>query len=520
MKCVDAGAGSILDMSEQKSLSRQDGRYVLFFSHVPQIKWLAILARICRDSFKLESTILVMSAVDEACAKETNAFDKIINLTKAQEGVATIVNFEQAVARLAAEEDRVGENFINEAIAMDRHEVRRPRDYEPLVIELANIAAKINHLLDKNGRPAMMFCEPNLSYYRLAHKLLSPTPSLYVYALTKADNRVYFDYSLGYDWEKLKTTYEKFVVEGIPNEEYLQAAGIYKRLMDEQDLAADTKQFIAQGGNNYLILRRIAGTLSPSNIRKVLKIRGWRELPTFAAKKIADQLSLLIGGYCVYFYRKYRLKKLSVSSVPAGEKYASYFMHQQPEHTTEGVAFEYRNQIDTAVTIAASLPVGMWLAVKEHPAMIGLRPTADYKKLLKQKNIKLLAPDAHSHHVIKHASIVFTLSGTVSIESVLYGVPVITLGRIYYNYLNGVHHMERWHDLPKLVRQVLDESEQGKKDAPEKSIMALAAILGASYPGKFSSYFSMEEMSSPENVERLTHALQSEMHAIGATVLA
>ena len=224
---------------------------------------------------------------------------------------------------------------------------------------------------------------------------------------------------------------------------------------------------------------------------------------------------LLTRGYCAYFYRKTGLNRLSEKSIPVDEKYASYFMHYQPEHSTEGVAFEYRNQVDTAITIAASLPVGMWLAVKEHPAMVGLRPLEDYKKLLKQKNIKLLAADAPSHRLIKNASIVFTLSGTVSIESVLYGVPVITLGRIYYNYFNGVHHLQRWHDLPALVRRILDENAHGVNDAAEKSIMALAAILTASYPGKFSSYFSLEEMASTENVACLRDALKREMESIG-----
>jgi hypothetical protein len=313
----------------------------------------------------------------------------------------------------------------------------------------------------------------------------------------------------------LRLVYNQFAAEGIPNEEYLKAAAIYKQLMTEQTLAADTLEFIAKGGNDYLILRRIGGAFSLSNIRKIIKIQGWRGLSTFAAKKIADQLTLLIAGYGAYFYRKSRLKQLSVKSIPASEKYASYFMHQQPEHSTEGVAFEYRNQIDTAVTIAASLPAGMWLVVKEHPSMVGLRHVEDYKKLLKQKNIKLLTPDAHSHPVIKNASIVFTLSGTVSIESVLYGVPVITLGRVYYNYFNGVHHLQRWRDLPQLVRQVLDDNSLCRNESTEKSIMALAAILTASYAGQFSSCFGLDEMSSPENVERLRNALAHEMKSIG-----
>jgi|GEM_PF-6541937 len=518
MKLVDAGTGAIRTMNEQRQVPRRESRYVLFFSHAPQMKWLGILARIFRDSFNLKSAILVMSDIDEACAKEVNAFDKVVNVGKAQEGIDTITSFKEAAAVLAVAEDRVEANFINEAMAMDRHESKRSRGYQAVVIDLANIAVKINRLIEKDGPPAMLICEPNLTYYRLAHRLLSPVPSLYIYALTKVSNRVYFDYSLGYDWERVKLVYDKFVADGIPNEEYLQAAAIYKQLMADQNLAADTQQFIAQGGNNYVILRRIAGAFSFSNVRKIIKMRHWSDLPVFAAKKIADQISLLIGGYGVYFYRKFGLKKLSVSAIPAGEKYSTYFMHQQPEHSTEGVAFEYRNQIDTAVTIAASLPVGMWLAVKEHPSMIGLRPISDYKKLLKQKNIKLLAPDAHSHHVIKHASIVFTLSGTVSIESVLYGVPVITLGRIYYNYFNGVHHLERWRDLPRLVRHILDESAVKKNDSAEKSIMAIAAILGASYPGKFSSYFSLEEMASAENVECLRNALRNEMQAMGVAI--
>lgn len=162
-----------------------------------------------------------------------------------------------------------------------------------------------------------------------------------------------------------------------------------------------------------------------------------------------------------------------------GKKYAIYFLHVQPELTVEGMAFDYRDQVNTLNNILASLPADMYLVVKEHTPMLGFRPLAIYKHLVRIPGIIIAETHEDSHNLITHASTVITLTGTVALEAVLYGIPAIVLGSIYFEGFNGVYKPENLDEL----RQLLSDPNKLAGATKDDALRALGSMLRASDPG-------------------------------------
>jgi capsule polysaccharide modification protein KpsS len=152
----------------------------------------------------------------------------------------------------------------------------------------------------------------------------------------------------------------------------------------------------------------------------------------------------------------------------------------QPELTVEEMAFDYQDQVNTLRNILAALPADMYLVVKEHSPMLGYRPLAVYSELVHMPGIIIADTQEDSHKLIAQASVVITLTGTVALEAVLYRIPAIVLGSIYFDSFNGIYKPGNLDELKKL----LSNPEKLPGATEEDALRALGSLLRASEPGK------------------------------------
>ena len=120
------------------------------------------------------------------------------------------------------------------------------------------------------------------------------------------------------------------------------------------------------------------------------------------------------------------------------------------------------------------------------------------------------------YEVVKGSSLMFTLSGSVALESMYVGKPAIVLGKIYHTAFRGIFQAGDIRELATLVKAILD----GKylPASREEAVIALAAMYSTSYRGLISSQFSLEEMAEEENMRCIGEALESEfpfLRAVG-----
>lgn len=127
-------------------------------------------------------------------------------------------------------------------------------------------------------------------------------------------------------------------------------------------------------------------------------------------------------------YLKHRLDDLD-------SPFAFYPLHTEPELTLHVYAREFVNQIEIIRLIASSLPVGMKLVVKEHPATFGRRKLGYYQKLAEIPGVVLLRTDLPASKIIEKSEMVFVITGTTALEAIYIGKPVIYFGRVPFSHL-------------------------------------------------------------------------------------
>lgn len=103
-------------------------------------------------------------------------------------------------------------------------------------------------------------------------------------------------------------------------------------------------------------------------------------------------------------------------------------LHFEPEIAT--LFLTQYEQLSFIDIIARQLPLSCRLVVKEHPGMLGQRDWRFFDSVTKRyPNIVFVDPRAGTGHLIKRARAVVSLSGTVIMEALIHGKPIIYTSR-------------------------------------------------------------------------------------------
>ncbi|MEK7208092.1 MAG: hypothetical protein AAB699_00910 [Patescibacteria group bacterium] len=156
----------------------------------------------------------------------------------------------------------------------------------------------------------------------------------------------------------------------------------------------------------------------------------------------------------------------------AGEDFAYFALHTEPEAYPMILAPFYTDQLWLAKQIARSLPLSCKLYVKDHPVMTGLRLRSYYRELKKLPNVRLLHPKVSGLRLIRESKLTLTLTGTTGFEAALLKKPVILFGPMYYSRLLGVKVCSDINQLPYLVKTQLEEFR-----SDETELVTLIAAL-------------------------------------------
>lgn len=133
--------------------------------------------------------------------------------------------------------------------------------------------------------------------------------------------------------------------------------------------------------------------------------------------------------YCHDYYKKF-MDKFDYYPFNKVNKYIYFPLQFQPEATIDVIAPYFSNQIETARQVAMSLPDDYTLAVKEHPAMVGLRPPSYIKKIALTPNVKFIDYRTSKKVIFKNTDLIISPSGTSLVEAAFYQKPAIQLGNL------------------------------------------------------------------------------------------
>lgn len=162
-----------------------------------------------------------------------------------------------------------------------------------------------------------------------------------------------------------------------------------------------------------------------------------------------------------------------------------YPLHKEPEVTLLVYSNAYLDQLDVIRRLARSLPLGMSLFVKEHPACMGYRPLEYYRELLMIPNVRLISPDVESRRVIEKAKLTAIVSGSSGFEAIILKKPVIALGHVPFEFLpdSMLKKVDNIEELSADISWLLENH-----DYSEEAMRAyVAAVMNLSVPVDFYS---------------------------------
>jgi Capsule polysaccharide biosynthesis protein len=110
------------------------------------------------------------------------------------------------------------------------------------------------------------------------------------------------------------------------------------------------------------------------------------------------------------------------------EKYILYLAHVTPESSINGLAPYFVDQFRGIDALLLHLPNGHRLVVKEHPAMRGSRRSAFYREMRCRPGLVMVHPTVDTRHLMKHAAVIATITGSVGLEAFLLDKPCLSFG--------------------------------------------------------------------------------------------
>ncbi len=167
------------------------------------------------------------------------------------------------------------------------------------------------------------------------------------------------------------------------------------------------------------------------------------------------------------------------------EQYFFYPFQLEPE---AGVYIQghgiYMNQVKLIQNIAAQLPPGVLLYVKDHPHDFGYRSASDYLSITKIPNIRLLKSNIPGKQVIYNSLGVMTITGTAGFEAIMLGKRVYAFGKTYYSKCPLVTYIRNIRDL----RSCIYENSKLQVDDDRDLYPFLSAFLSAKRTGLIDFY--------------------------------
>ncbi|MBU0766654.1 hypothetical protein KKF55_02635 [Patescibacteria group bacterium] len=135
-------------------------------------------------------------------------------------------------------------------------------------------------------------------------------------------------------------------------------------------------------------------------------------------------------------------------------------LHMQPEATTCPMGGVYTDQELIVQLLAACLPDGVRIYVKEHPNQGEMmRDCEFYHALHAIPSVTLMPRDMDSFELIKASVVVASATGTACFQALFKQKPAMLFGHKYFQYAPGVYRIRSEEDCKRAVQKIFHDKE-------------------------------------------------------------
>ena len=157
-------------------------------------------------------------------------------------------------------------------------------------------------------------------------------------------------------------------------------------------------------------------------------------------------------------------------------KYVYFPIHKETDMPLVYQATPWQDQRNTIQLIAASLPYGYKLLVREHRSNFGQRPKNYYEHLLLLPNVVLVDWNDSQFKYLRHADLIVTENGSSGWEGIMFGRKVLTVAPNFYD---GAGLSERAYDVNQLSARILEVLARPDTVSAEERDRKIGAMIDA-----------------------------------------
>ncbi|SIS72744.1 capsular polysaccharide export protein, LipB/KpsS family [Phaeovulum vinaykumarii] len=227
----------------------------------------------------------------------------------------------------------------------------------------------------------------------------------------------------------------------------------------------------------YLALKRPGLVLRPLHLWRLLRDmrRVYGGLP-----KWRDPFARFFHEDALAYFE--HLAGLEDQVLDLSGEYVYFPLQLQPEMTTSALGGRFRDQAHAIETLAAILPEGVRILVKENPKQGAfMRGPLFFHRLRRIPSVTFLPSWADTHALTGNARFVASITGTVGWEAIRMGKPALVFGKAWYRNLPGVIEWREGLSYAEIAGVEVDHA------ALER---AVGALLARSHPGVVERHFA------------------------------
>lgn len=198
-------------------------------------------------------------------------------------------------------------------------------------------------------------------------------------------------------------------------------------------------------------------------------------------------------------------KIVATKTVPEKHRFLLYPMQMQPEANLDVWGQKFRNQAKLVHEIADCLPEQWHLLVKANPKSKYEMNKELIEILQEHRKVSPISLSEPMSSVLQRVDLVCTVTGTVAIECVLSGKPVVQLGPGVVDNGAGCAQIGEITKIPDVIRQIEEGSFTIASEA--ERIKLVQKLYRSTFPGKVSDPVYMPMVMARENVQMVAHAL-------------
>ncbi|MEK9660159.1 MAG: hypothetical protein VW644_00215 [Alphaproteobacteria bacterium] len=161
----------------------------------------------------------------------------------------------------------------------------------------------------------------------------------------------------------------------------------------------------------------------------------------------------------------------------AGHPYVFMPLQMEPEVLLSGQTPEFYDQIAMIHQVAKELPVGTYLAIKDHVPALGYRDLSFYRMLDTMPNVLLIDPREFAIPLIRRARAVVSLLGRSAFEAAAFGVPVLAYSPgLYFGHLPHVDVATDLAHTGKVLHRLIGYTDEERAAFAREGEFLLAAM--------------------------------------------